>query len=110
MSWNSTGNSFEKLADCELTPVITQDILFEEKTLQRMLGHLKTLLEGVAANVEQGPLLRFGLFRLAETELQGVPQASARGVPGDHGQLPPPLSGQGSLVEALNPRRRSGAP
>ncbi|HYO57267.1 condensation domain-containing protein, partial [Archangium sp.] len=27
--------------------------LFEEKTIRRMLGHLKTLLEGVAANVEQ---------------------------------------------------------
>ncbi|HYO56053.1 condensation domain-containing protein, partial [Archangium sp.] len=27
--------------------------LFEEQTIRRMLGHLKTLLEGVAANVEQ---------------------------------------------------------
>ncbi|HYO56341.1 non-ribosomal peptide synthetase [Archangium sp.] len=27
--------------------------LFEEKTIQRMLGHMKTLLEGVAANPEQ---------------------------------------------------------
>ncbi|HYO56981.1 amino acid adenylation domain-containing protein, partial [Archangium sp.] len=68
-----------KLAELELTPLSTQvtttkfDLallmvdhedglvgvcdystdLFEEQTIRRMLGHLKTLLEGVAANVEQ---------------------------------------------------------
>ncbi|HYO56343.1 non-ribosomal peptide synthetase [Archangium sp.] len=68
-----------KLAELELTPLSTQltttkfDLalvmadhedgmvgacqystdLFEEQTVQRMLGHLKTLLEGVAANAEQ---------------------------------------------------------
>ncbi|HYO53900.1 condensation domain-containing protein, partial [Archangium sp.] len=80
----------ERLADLELTPLSTRvttaklDLtlfmmdhedggmlgvceystdLFEEQTIQRMLGHMKTLLEGVVANPEQ---------RLSQLPLLGV--------------------------------------
>ncbi|HYO51945.1 non-ribosomal peptide synthetase, partial [Archangium sp.] len=85
---NPARGSPERLADFELTPLSTRvtttkyDLalfmvdqedgmvgaceystdLFEEQTVQRMLGHMKTLLEGVAANVEQ---------RLSELPLLG---------------------------------------
>ncbi|HYO54320.1 condensation domain-containing protein, partial [Archangium sp.] len=76
---DSAGRLPERLADLEFTPLSTRGTtakldlslsmvdqkdgmvgvceystdLFEEQTIQRMLGHLKTLLEGVAANVDQ---------------------------------------------------------
>jgi amino acid adenylation domain-containing protein len=76
---NPSGSSSEKLADFELSPLSAQvtktkfDLtlfmmeheegmagvceystdLFEEQTIQRMLGHMKMLLEGVVANPEQ---------------------------------------------------------